>query len=507
MGFAGRRIAKGSIWLSAGQIISTSIVFVGSIFIARLLKPDEYGLISIALLFPGLLLGLLDLGVSEAIIRFSSLDRGRGYLSTIFVFKIMTAFVTSLIIFILSDYMATILNRPYISSMIKILSIYTLSEIINGSVGQILISFGEYDKAVFLSMIRNSVRVIVSVSLILLGLGVYGSIWGFSIASATVLAISITYISKYISSLSFKKDLFKEIMSFSLPLYIPGLIGFPLNQIIDIFLAKYASNIELGNYSVANNLLTSLGIIGGSMATSIYSTLPLLLGREDKLREVVYKSVIYTSIIIVPLAIGLVVFSKPLVYLIYGDKYILAPFYLSLSALTGLSAVLGSYVIGSYLKAIGETSKIMRISFVNYLIYMPLALILIPIYRVFGLIISSLTAGFISTIYGLYIVQKDLGLSVVSIRNIIILGALSLPGVLAWLLSLAPINFMIETFLKFVVYMISLIMILPIVIRENEVLELIEITKGIKLINLIAPKILSMILMILGFINRDKSKL
>ena len=54
------------------------------------------------------------------------------------------------------------------------------------------------------------------------------------------------------------------------------------------------------------------------MATSIYFTLPLLVGRKSKLHEVVYKATKYTSIVVLPIAMGLAVFSKPLTYLVYG---------------------------------------------------------------------------------------------------------------------------------------------------------------------------------------------
>ena len=58
---------------------------------------------------------------------------------------------------------------------------------------------------------------------------------------------------------------------------------------------------------------------------------------------------------------------------VYGAQYSIAPAYLSLLALTGLAAVLGSYVIGSYLKSVGKSVKAMKISLVNYAIYIPLA--------------------------------------------------------------------------------------------------------------------------------------
>jgi len=102
MGLAGRRIAKGSMWLSAGQLVSTAIAFAGSILIARLLTPGEYGLISVALTFSGLLLGLLDLGISDVIVRFAPLDnRGKGCVSTMLLSKTATAVVASLLVFTL----------------------------------------------------------------------------------------------------------------------------------------------------------------------------------------------------------------------------------------------------------------------------------------------------------------------------------------------------------------------------------------------------------------------
>jgi len=391
--------------------------------------------------------------------------------------------------------------------MIGALSIYVLGETVTGAVCQVLVGVGEYSKAGLLSIVRNSTRVIASVLLITVGLGVYGSIWGFSIASALTLAVSLTYVSKYLGNVRFKAGLLREVMKFSLPLYIPTILGLPLNQAVSIFLARYATNVELGNYSVASNLLVPLGIVGGAMATSIYSTLPLLVGRESKLREVVCKSVKYTSIVVLPIAMGLAVFSKPLTYLVYGAQYSIAPAYLSLLALTGLTAVLGSYVIGSYLKSVGESVKAMKISLVNYAIYVPLALLLIPTYRVVGLIVASVVAGFSSTIYGLHVVRRDFELELVTKRNLVVLGALSLPAVAAWLAGFLPLSSITVKFLLGVtVYLASLVLVLPIVIERSEILELIEITKSVELLSFIVPKILSTILVISNLLSYAKSR-
>jgi len=243
------------------------------------------------------------------------------------------------------------------------------------------------------------------------------------------------------------------------------------------------------------------------MATSIYFTLPLLVGRESKLHGVVYKATKYTSIVVLPITMGLEVFSKPLTYLVYGAQYSTAPAYLSLLALTGLTAVLSSYIIGPYPKSVGKSVKAMKISLVNYAIYIPLALLLIPTYRVIGLIVASIIASFSSTLYGIHILRRDFSLEIATKRNIIVLGVLSLPAVLAWLASFLPLSSIVVKFLLgLTMYSISLMLVLPIVVKKSEILELIEITKGIRVLSFIAPKILSIILIISNILSYAKSR-
>jgi O-antigen/teichoic acid export membrane protein len=149
----------------------------------------------------------------------------------------------------------------------------------------------------------------------------------------------------------------------------------------------------------------------------------------------------------------------------------------------------------------------MKISLVNYAIYVPLAIVLIPRYRVVGLIIASIVAGFSSNLYGLHIIRRDFRLEVVVRRNITVVGALSLPAAAAWLTSFLLFSSTIVEFLLGVtVYLVSLTLILPAVIRRSEVLELIEITKSVKPLSFIAPKALSAILAISDLLNSARNR-
>ena len=137
---------------------------------------------------------LLDFGLSNSIIRYTPLDKGRGYVSTVFMFKALIALTASIILYIFSNQIAIILARSYIAPMLRILAIYVFSFIIMKTTRQILIGTGEYRRATIIDILRNMLRILTSIALILAGLGIYGAIWGFAIASIVTMIYSLSLI-------------------------------------------------------------------------------------------------------------------------------------------------------------------------------------------------------------------------------------------------------------------------------------------------------------------------
>ena len=70
--------ARGGFFLFTGNASSLAILAIGSIILARLLGPENYGLFSLSLVVPSILVGFLDLGVRSALVRFSAKFRAEG---------------------------------------------------------------------------------------------------------------------------------------------------------------------------------------------------------------------------------------------------------------------------------------------------------------------------------------------------------------------------------------------------------------------------------------------
>ncbi len=115
--------AKGSFHLLWGLVISTVISSVATIFVARLLGSDLYGLYGIVLIAPTLIGVFRDWGINSAMVRCTAqyLSEGRaGEVRSILVsgiiFEVVLGMALSAVSFALSGYLATnVFHRPEIA--------------------------------------------------------------------------------------------------------------------------------------------------------------------------------------------------------------------------------------------------------------------------------------------------------------------------------------------------------------------------------------------------------
>jgi len=481
MGSVGKRVFSGSLLLSSGNLLATAISAIGSIFIARLLNPEEYGLIGIALIFPLMISSLADLGFSSALVRFSSMKNSEKYLGTGFIFKLFSSFICGLIIFILAGPFSILLARPYIVSMLRILAIYTFSYTLFSALTCISIGLGEYWKYALLITIQNLLRCSISILMILIGLGVYGVIWAFSISYSLSLTIAILFLTKRAKLLGFSLSAFKKMFSYSLPLYVPILLGAPIEQYFNMLVAWFAMNEEVGNLGIAQNLLTPLNMVGEGVSTALFSSFPLLLGEDYKLKDAFRKATFYTSIIIPSISLAIAIFSAHLTLLIYGCAYTLAPTYLCLLALGGLLAPLGSYVIEPYLNSVGETKKTLRIRAFNMAVRLPLATLLMMKYGILGFIVSSLMSSLASVVYAVHMLSSKLSLRVNVKENVKPLIPPTISSVLAYTSMMTTNLFWVQAILGPIIYLTLLGLTFPIFVAKRYTTELRSFTSDLKI--------------------------
>ena len=115
---------KGLVWSFIEQFASLGVQFLFSIILARLLSPEDYGVIAMPLVFLAIAQCFIDSGFYGALIRKPDLTEED--LSTAFYFNIVVGVICYLVLYFTSPYIADFYNTPILSNLLKVTALATL---------------------------------------------------------------------------------------------------------------------------------------------------------------------------------------------------------------------------------------------------------------------------------------------------------------------------------------------------------------------------------------------
>jgi len=169
-------------------------------------------------------------------------------------------------------------------------------------------------------------------------------------------------------------------------------------------LAHFASNVEIGNFGATWTFTTFMMILIYPITTAMFpmfSKMDPKDQRSDLARGFVL-AFKYTSLLMIPASVAVMVFSRNLIHLTFGSGYTLAPQYLVLLAALYLLTAISYLVIGNFLSGIADTRTVLKMSVVTLAVYLPLGPILAWLWGPFGLLIAYILSITTSTVYGLH---------------------------------------------------------------------------------------------------------
>jgi len=445
----GKVSAKGSFHVLWGLVASTVISAVGSIFIARLLGSELYGLYGIALAAPSLITIFRDWGITSAIIRYLAQYRTenraeeiRSVILTGLVFEIIKGIVLSILSFLLSDYLAIgVYNRPTIAPLIQIASFSILASALIGTATAVFTGTDRMELNSIVLIVEATVKTTLMIALVLLGLGTAGAVMGFTVSTmmaglVCILFIWIVYkrLPKPATLKLEMKAYFKEMIKYGVPLSFSTILAGFLTQYYGFILPIYVTDDMYGNLRIAQNFVILIGFFATPITTVLFPAFSKLNAERDKetLKNVFQYSVKYAALLVVPVAYLVMALSGPAVSTLFGTSYQTAPLFLALLTITYLYTAVGNLSIGSVFSSQGQTKLILILAIISTAIGFPLGTVLIMLYGVVGLIIATLTSGIPTLFLALYWLKKRYGLTVDWLSSAKILIASSVTGAMTY---------------------------------------------------------------------------
>lgn len=319
---------EGAGWSAADAFLGQGVSFILGLVLARLLSPEDYGLIGIVMIFVIVLNGVVDSGFSTAIIR--KQDAVDDDYNTMFYTNLFCSVILYLGLTFSSSLIADFFAREELRRLLPTMGFILIINAMSLTQYTILtkrIDFKTKTKVSFISSVTSG---IVGIFCAYIGLGVWALVVQ-KILQQTLYTIFLWIFNKWWPSLRFSMVSFRYMWGFGWKLLLSGLLNNIWNQLYQVVVGKYYNPATLGQYTRAKDYAR----IFSENFTMIVQRVsyPVLSGiQNDEERMVAaYRKVIKVVMFITSICMFFIgAISEPLILCLIGKKWLEASTYLPL---------------------------------------------------------------------------------------------------------------------------------------------------------------------------------
>jgi lipopolysaccharide exporter len=315
-----QKTIKSGFWSFASRISTRGLDLVKLIIVARLLSPNDFGLLGIALLTMAIFQVFTQTGFKESIIQ--NKNNITAHLNTAWTTLILRGIIIYLIIFISAPFVATFFNEPRAELIIQVIGITIILEGLQNIAIVLLRKELEFQKQFILDLGRTLPSFILTVSLAIILKNVWALVYGSLIGGVGMLFISYL-VHPYRPKLEFNKEKAKEMFTFGKWILFSSVIVFILTQGDDVFVGRILGVTALGFYQLAYQISN----MPATEITQVISqvTFPAYSKIQDNikgLRSAYLKVLKLTAFISFPVAGMIFVFAPDFVNIFLGEKWL-----------------------------------------------------------------------------------------------------------------------------------------------------------------------------------------
>ena len=328
------KTAKGITWSIASQLTRLVFGFVVLAVLAHLLKPSDFGLMAMVMVFANLFSFMNDLGLSAAIIQ--KHDLTEEHLSSAFWLNLLAGIAITAVFLALAPLIAMFYSKGVLTPMVMVLSVmFTVS-----SVGTIQVAlFQKRMDFRILAIIEISASILAGATAIVLaalGFGVWSLVSQILLVTFVMAVLAFT-LSGWKPKLMFRWQPVRELLFYSLPVMGDSIAYFFSRNLDNLLIGKFLGSFQLGFYDIAYRiLLFPLGNISLVIGRVMFPALSLIQDDKEAVRNAYERATSYISAISFPLMAGLAVLAPQLVRVALGLKWERSIFIIQILSLVGL---------------------------------------------------------------------------------------------------------------------------------------------------------------------------
>ena len=295
---------------------------------ARILTPEEYGLIGIVTIFTTIMMGVVDSGFANSLIRKQNVTE-EDY-CTLFAFNMVVSVVLFGLLFIIAPWIAAFFERPQLIELVRVMGLILVFQAFSIVQNTILIRNVDFKTKTKASLFSAFISGIVGISMAFAGYGVW-SLVGQQLSCQFLYSICLWVLNKWWPTLKISIHNLKYMWSFGWKLLVSGLLDNIWKQMYQVVIGKFYAPGSLGQYTRSEQY----ACLASSNITSIVQRVsyPILSQVQDDKDRMVsgYRKIIKSTMFVTVLAMFFMgAVAEPLIYCLIGPQWHEASAYLPL---------------------------------------------------------------------------------------------------------------------------------------------------------------------------------
>ena len=429
----------GVIWSLIDNVSSSGVIFFVGIILARLLTPEEYGVMAMVSIFIAISNSIIDSGFSSALIRKVKVKPIE--YNTVFYFNLLISLLLYICLFFISPFIALFFREPILCEVMRVIGLILIINALSIIPYTIFVREINFKTQTIISLIASVGSGVIGVWMAFSGQGVW-SLVGQQLGRQCLNTLFLWFFCHWKPTVSFSMTAFKEMFGFGSKLLLSGLLDTIYKDIYYIVIGRCFSSSILGQYTRAKQFSM---VFSTNLTTDVQRvSFPVLSSIQDdsiRLREAYRKVIKSTMLVSFACMLGLAAIAKPLLILLISDKWLPAVYFLQIVCFSNMLYPLHAINL-NILKVKGRSDVFLKLEVIKKVL--AIFPILVGVYlgiemMLWGSVIISVISYFLNAYYSASLINYSVYEQLKDIfpSFIVSLGV----GFLMWSISLLSISY------------------------------------------------------------------
>lgn len=325
------KVLSGLAWTFGEQILAQGVSFVVSVILARLLMPEQYGVVTLVLVFINIANVFVVNGLGESLVQKKDADNKD--FSTMFYVSIALSVALYGILFVSAPMIARIYKSPELTAVLRVLALKLPIAGINSIQNAYVQKHMQFRRYFFSTLGGTVLSGLAGIILAWQGFGVWALVAQYLVNSA-VGTIVLFFTIEWKPGLQFSSDSACSLVRYGWKLTAASLINTIYSEMRSLIIGVRYSTEDLAYFNKGNQL-PSLAItnINASIGKVIFPAMAQAGGDREQVKKLGRRAMKTTAYLVFPVMAGLMAVAEPLIRWLLTDKWIFCVPFLRLSCL------------------------------------------------------------------------------------------------------------------------------------------------------------------------------